>query len=107
MPLIRRRVKPFALEHMSQVSATVAAHDFGPDHAKRAVLVPCHGTWQAVKVGRPAAPGIELVRGLVQRGVAPGAGVDAGRGVVLVEFAGAGGFGALLAKDAELLFLGC
>ena len=105
MPFIRRRVKPFSLEHVAQMAAAVAAHDLGPRHAKGAVLVPRHGAREAVKVGRPAAPRVELVRGLVQRRVAAGTGVHARRRVVLVELAGAGGFGALFAEDAELFWI--
>lgn len=89
---------------MAEVPPAVAAHDLGPGHAERAVLVPRHGARDAVEIGRPAAARVELVRGLVQRRMTAGAGVDARRGVVLVELAGAGGFGALFAEDAELFW---
>lgn len=105
MPLVRRRVEPFSLKHVAQVPAAVAAHDLGPRHAKGAVLVPRHGARDAVEIGRPAAARVELVRGLVKRRVAAGAGVHARGGVVLVELAGAGGFGALFAEDAELFLV--
>ena len=42
--------------------------------------------------------------GFIEWGVTGSAGVDAGRGHVLVVFAGEGGFGAFLADDTELLF---
>lgn len=102
MTLVRRRIEPFPLEDVAQVSAAVAANDLGPHHAKGAILVPRHGPGNAVEVGRPAAARVELVRGVVQGRVAPGAGVDACGGVVLVELASAGRFCALLAEDAKL-----
>ena len=55
MTLVRRRIEPFALEDVAQVSAAVAANDLGPRHAEGAILVPRHGPGNAVEVGRPAA----------------------------------------------------
>jgi hypothetical protein len=66
--------------------------------------VTLNGARNAVEVGRPAAAGAEFVGGAVQWGRAAGAGVDARVRVVLVVFAGAGGFGAFLAEDAELFW---
>lgn len=106
VPLIRGRGEPLALEDMAQVPAAVGAVDLDALHKQAVVLVALHGAGDAVEVGRPAAPAGELVRGLVQGRVAPGAGVDALGGVVLVESAGAGCLGALLAEDAELLWGG-
>lgn len=102
MPLIRRRRVPFALEHMAQVAAAVAADDLSARHAEGAVRVPDDGAGDAVEVGGPAAAGFELVGGAVERGGAGGAGVGAGGGGVLVVGAGEGGFGAFFAEDPEL-----
>lgn len=104
MPLIGGRVEALALEHVAQVAAAVGAHNLGARHAERAVLVAHDGAGDRVEVRRPPAARLELVVGLVQRRRAPRAGVDALRGVVLVEGAGAGGLRALLAEDAELFF---
>lgn len=106
MPLVRGRLKPLAREDVAQVAATIGAHDFRPRHAEGAVLDALHGARDAVEVGRPAAAGLKLCVGRVQRRVAGGAGVDALARVVLVVDARAGGFGALLAEDAELLCSG-
>ena len=103
MPLVSRRRVPFALEHVPQVPAAVAAHNFGARHAEGPVLAPRHGPGDAVKIRRPPAPRRELVRRLVQRRLAPRARVDARRRLVLVELARAGRLGALFAEDAELL----
>lgn len=102
MPLVRRRVIALPLEHMAQMPPAVGAHDLGAHHAVGAVLVPRHRAGDAVEVGRPAAPGRELVPRRVQRRVAPRARVHPGAGRVLVVGAAAGGFGALFAEDAEL-----
>jgi len=56
MPLVRRRGEPLTLEYMTQVATAVGAHNLGPRHAERAVLVPGDRTGDAVKIGRPAAP---------------------------------------------------
>lgn len=106
MPLIRRRGKALALEDMAQVTPTVGTHNLGPHREERAVLVAHHGTGDAVKVGGPAAAAAELVRGLVEGGLAAGTGVHALGGVVLVEFTCAGGFGAFFTQDTELLWMG-
>lgn len=104
MPLIRRRRKPLSLEDMTQVAAAVGAHNLRPDGAKASVLVPSHSAGDAVKVRRPAAARVELVRGLVERRVAPGTGVDALLGVVLVKFSSARSFSSLFSENAELCY---
>ena len=45
--------------------------------------------------------------GFVERGVAGGAGVDAGVGLVFVERVREGGFRAFFAEDAELFCMVC
>lgn len=65
----------------------------------------CHRARDRVEVGRPAAAGFELVRCLVERSGAGGARVDPVRRHVLVVGARVGGFGALFAKNTELLWL--
>jgi hypothetical protein len=103
VPLILGVSKPLALEDVAQVSSTVVAYNLGPHHAEAGVGLLPNGAWHGVPECRPPASRIELVVRLVQWCVAAGASVDAGIGVVLVEGAGAGHFGALLAEDAKLL----
>jgi hypothetical protein len=64
----------------------------------------CHRAGNVVEICRPTATGLELVGGFVEGRVTGGTGVDASGRHVLVIFSGEGGFGALLAKDAELFF---
>ena len=64
--------------------------------------MPDYSARHRIKERRPPAPGLELVLCRVERRVAGGAVVAARGGRVLVVFAGAGRFGALLANDAEL-----
>ena len=106
MPLIRRRRVPFPLKHVPQMPAAIRADNLGARHAKGTVRVPGHGAGDVVKVGRPAAAGLELVVGLVERSAAAGAAIDALGGHVLVVGAGEGGFGAFFAEDTELVCLG-
>ncbi len=87
---------------MTQMSSTTTTNNLRPTHAERAIGVPGDGAGDAVEIGGPAAAGFELVRGFVERGVAAGAGVDAGGGHVFVVGSCEGGFGAFLAEDAEL-----
>jgi hypothetical protein len=102
MSLIRRCIVPLALEYMPKMAPTVTANDLRPLHPERAVRMPCHGARDAVEVCGPSAAGREFVGGFVEGRVAGRAGVDALSGLVFVEFAGEGGFGALFAEDAEL-----
>ena len=106
MSLILGVTKPLALEDMSQVSPTVIANNLRPHHAKTGVRLLSHSSRYGVPKSRPPAARVELVVCLVERRFATGALVDAGVGVVLVEFAGAGHFGAFLTEDAELLYRG-
>ena len=103
MPLIRRRRIPLPLEHMPQMPSALTAHNLRARHAERTIGVPGHGAGDVVKVGGPAAAGLELVVGFVEGGAAAGAAVDARRGHVFVVGSGEGGFGAFFAEDAELV----
>jgi hypothetical protein len=80
--------------------SAVVANNFRPP----AIRSLPDGIGKRVPEGGPPAAGIELVVCFVERRVAALAGIDAGFRVVLVEWAGAGVFGALLAKNAELLW---
>lgn len=91
-----------ALENVAQVAAAVGANDLNALHTQRVVDVALDGTGEAVKVGGPAAAGLELVRGLVERRLATGTAVDTGFGKVLVVLAGEGHLGALFTQNAEL-----
>jgi hypothetical protein len=102
MPLVRRRLITLALEDVSQMPATITAHDLCPRHPKRTIGVSCHCTRNAIEVCWPSAAGVELVGGFVEWGVASCAGIDALVGHVLVVFASKGSFGTLFAEDAEL-----
>ena len=102
MPLVRRRIIPLPLEHMPQVPSTITTHNLRPCHSERAVSMPRHGPRDRVEVRGPPAAGLEFVVGFVERGVAGGAGVDAGVGLVFVERVREGRFRAFFAEDAEL-----
>jgi len=104
--LVGRGGEPLALEDVAQVSTAVGADDLDALHEHAAVLEALDGTRDAVKVGRPAAAAVELVGRLVQGRLAARARVHARGGLVLVELAGPGGLGALLAEDPELLWWG-
>lgn len=104
MSLVGRGRIALALENMAQMTATVATHDLGACHAKGAVCVSRHCTRNRVKIGRPAAAGFELVRGLVERSGTGGACVDAARRHMLIVGACVGGLGALIAKNPELFW---
>ena len=88
---------------MTQMASAVTAHDLCPRHPKGAVRVSRHSAWDAIKVCGPSTAGLELVSGFVERGVAGGAGIDTCGGHMFVIFPGVWSFGALFAKDAELL----
>lgn len=102
MPLICRRRIPLALEDMAQMTPAVTTHNLRPLHPKRAIRMSSHGAGDRVKVRRPAAAGLEFMRGLVERGIAAGASEDALGGVLGVVFACVSGLCAFFAQDAEL-----
>lgn len=103
MALICGRGVALALEDVTEVATAVGADNLDAGHAKGFILVSDNSARDAIEIGRPTAPRAELVGGLVQRRLAAGAGVDASLRGVLVEFAGAWGFGTLFSQDAELL----
>ncbi len=103
MALVGRRGVALALEDVAEMAAAVGADDLGAGHAKGAVLVAGDGAGDAVKVGRPAAAGLELVVGRVERRLTAGAGVDARLGEVLVGRSRVGRLRALFPQDLELL----
>lgn len=104
MSLILRIPKPLPLKNMPQMPSTVITHNLRPHHAKARIRALAHRARHRVPESRPPAPGVEFVVCFVERGFAAAAGVDARGGVVLVVGAGAGGFGALLTEDSELLW---
>jgi hypothetical protein len=103
MPLVLGVSKALALEDVPKMSAAVVAHNLRPHHAHCAIGPLAHSARHSVPEGGPAAARVEFVVRLVERRLAAAARVDTGVGVVLVEGAGPGRLGALLAEDAELL----
>jgi hypothetical protein len=101
--LIRWRWVSLSLEHMSQMTTAIAAHNLYPLHAKCPIAVSRHRTGYGIVERRPSAPTLELLVRGVQRRVASGASVDARRRCMLVVFAGVWRFGALFAEDTKLL----
>lgn len=85
------------------MSATIAADNLGALHAEGPVDVSGNRPRDRVKVCGPAAAGIELVRGLIERGIAAGAGVDALGWIVLVVLTGERRLSPFLTEDPELL----
>jgi hypothetical protein len=92
---------------MPQMPTALCAHNLRPRHAKRAIRVPHNRARHRIEERRPAAARLELVLCGVEGRVAGGAVVGAGGGRVFVVFAGAGGFGAFFADDAELFCWSC
>lgn len=82
--------------------ATVGTHDLRPRHAESTISVSRHCARDTIEICRPSASGLKLVRGVVQRGIAAGAGVGARGGHVFVIGPGVGGFRAFLTEDAKL-----
>lgn len=103
MTLVGRSRVAFSLEDVTKVTTTVGADNLSTLHTKGAVGVSGYSTGNGIEEGRPAAPRLELVVGLVKRSVATGAGVDTFGRHVLVKVAAVGCLGALFAEDAELL----
>ena len=62
-----------------------------------------HRSRNAVEIRRPAAPGVKLVVGAIQRRIAAGALVHPLLGIVLVVVAATGPLRAFLTKNPELL----
>lgn len=110
--------KALALEYMAQVPPTRGAHNLRADSPAREVVLSRHCSWDSctqtvrsaqfvpcgltVEERRPPAPTVELGGALVERRVAPGAGVDTLPLEVLI-LAGTRKLSALLPQDAELI----
>jgi hypothetical protein len=105
MPLVRWRLEPFPLEHMSEMAATVTADNLDALHAPGVVHVSSDGARDRVKIGGPAAARTELVVRLVERSVAGGAVVDPFGRVVFVVFTGECRLGSLLTDYSKLLWM--
>lgn len=91
------RGEALALEDVTEMSTAMSAGDFGAAAVGIDGAFDCAGDFEIE--GGPAAAGVELVRGLVERGVAAAADVGAG----LIEFfvvAAEGSFGSLVQDDA-------
>lgn len=103
MPLIGRRIVSLSLEHMSQMSSTITAHNLRPLHAECAICVSRHRTWYCIKESRPSASALELLICGVESCSAAGASVRALLWIVFVVVTGEWRLGAFLSEDAELL----
>lgn len=84
------------------MTATAVAGDLNALHSPASVAVAIDGAGNGVKEGGPAATGVELGSGFVKGAVAASTCVHTVLGIVLIEFACAGGLGAFLAQDSEL-----
>lgn len=96
VPFVRRCRIALALEDVTKVTAAVGANNFSSRHAEGAVLVPRHGTGNAVEVGWPTATRLEFLCRLIQRRVTCSTGVNTLFREVLVILPGEGRLGALL-----------
>lgn len=104
MPLIGRGGEPFTPENMAQMPTTVGTDDLlGRGVREPWVMQPDHCAGQTVEICRPAARGLELVLGAVQRCPTPRAVVRPCRWVVLVVLAGERLLRAFRAENPELL----
>ena len=88
-----------ALKHMPQMRAAVIANDLHP--AAVGIGLAAHHARQGIVEGRPAAPGIELVRRTVQGHAALAAQIGPG-GRILFVFTGPRGFRGLAEDDVRL-----
>jgi len=104
MPFVDWIVIPLAFKDMTKMTTAIAAHYFGPRHAKAAIRVAGDGARYRIEVCRPSTSRRKFMRRLVQRGVAAGAFVDALGGLVLVILPSKWCFRTLLTEDTELLF---
>src|SRR4029079_16854935 len=90
------------LENMAEMAAATPAMHLGAAHEKAAVGRCLDRLVERRPEARPAGAAVELGAGLEQRLTAAGAVIHAGV-VLLVERAGAGALGAVLAQHAVLL----
>lgn len=102
MALISGRRESLSFENMAQMAAAVGADNFGSGGAEASVLVSGNRTGDAIKICRPTAARVELVRSLVERCVACSAGVGALLGVMLIILSSARGFSSLFSENPEL-----
>ena len=90
------------VEHVAEMAAAATAMHLGAQHEQAAVAGGADGVVERRVEAGPAGAAVELGGGGEQRQVAAGAVVGAGA-VLLVERAGAGALGAVLAQHVELL----
>lgn len=103
MALVCGSCVALSLKDVAEMAAAVRADNLGARHAVGAVFVPGDGARDAIEVGRPAAARLELVRGLIQRRVTGGTGVNALIGEMLVVLPSEGPLRVLFPQDLELL----
>ena len=84
------------------MTTTITTHNLGALHAESPINVARDGAGEGVEKGRPAAAGLEFMRGAVERRGASGARIDSARRHMFVVGAGVGCLGAFLAEDAKL-----
>lgn len=104
MSLICGCLISLALEHVSEVTATIAANDFRSRHAKCSVSVSSHCAWNGIEICRPPAATLELMLGLIDWCIAACACVDSLVWVVFVVLASEWCFSTFLTQNAELLY---
>jgi len=102
MSLVSRGLIAFTFEHMPQMPTTFTANNLRPGHAKCAVRVASHSSWNGIEEGRPSAAGLEFVVGFVERRITGGAIVGSFSWQVFIVFPGEWSFGTLFADYAEL-----
>src|SRR5579863_5324300 len=90
------------VENMAQMPAATAAMHLGANHEKAAVARRFDRAVERRREARPAGAAVEFGAGVEQLLTAAGAMIDPGT-VLLVERAGSGALGAVLAQDAILL----
>jgi len=103
MTLIRRYIKSFAFEDVSQMTSTSCAGDLSPRREETFVLVSVDCTRDSIVESGPPAPRVELRSTRVQRGPTTCAGIYA---IVLMflVLAHTGSLCSLLAEDPELFW---
>lgn len=102
MPLIRLG-ESLTLEHMTEMTSALGAHDFYPGHAEREILLRRDAATVALIECRPAATTLELAFRGIDRVATRGARKIAFVRIVIRVDAGAGVLGALVTQDVVLL----
>jgi len=105
VPLIRRRRVTLALEHVSQMTATIATHYLRPRHAECTVRVPSYSSGHSIEESWPSTSTLELVLRGIEGCIAADAVISSLARSVFVVFASEGGFGSLFAEDSELFWV--